>query len=295
MDTESLRWFQAVADGMTITEVSELHRMSQPAVSRALDKLAKDVGAPLLHKQGRVLRLTKAGATFRRHVDALLHSLDDGVASVAELLDPGTGQVVLAFSPSLGVWLVPELVSAFLREHPKVRFELIRSDGTAGSAPLNEGRVDIELTARLTSNANVLARHLFSEPLGIALPPGHTLAGQAEIWLRDAADEPFVMLGTGRTLRNRAEKLCHEAGFEPRVAIAADDLATLRGFVANSLGVAIVPTAGTVPGEPAADGVTVIPLADSGAHREVRMLWPKDRRLLPSAELFRQFVVDTYR
>ena len=61
MDTDALRWFQQVADGTTVTEVSELERVTQSGVSRALTRLEAEVGTPLLRKSGRTLRMTHAG------------------------------------------------------------------------------------------------------------------------------------------------------------------------------------------------------------------------------------------
>lgn len=82
MDTDALRWFQQVADGVTVTEVSEVEGISQPGVSRALARLERELGTPLLRRSGRTLRMTHAGSAFKRHVDALLHQLDDGFAAV---------------------------------------------------------------------------------------------------------------------------------------------------------------------------------------------------------------------
>ena len=97
VETDSLRWFQLVADGYTVTEVSEIFGVSQPGVSRALARLEKDVGTPLLRRSGRVLRMTHAGVAFMRHVDAVLHELGDGLAAVHQLVDPETGTVTLSF------------------------------------------------------------------------------------------------------------------------------------------------------------------------------------------------------
>ena len=84
--------------------------ISQPAVSRALARLEKQVGAPLLHRTGRTLRMTQADRRSKpARVDALLHELDDGLAAVAQLADPD-GTVALAFQHSLGTWLVPDLI-----------------------------------------------------------------------------------------------------------------------------------------------------------------------------------------
>src|SRR5437764_6328969 len=67
MDVTSLRWFQQVADGVTVTEVSDLEQVSQSGVSRALARLESELGVALFRRSGRVLRMTQAGATFKRH------------------------------------------------------------------------------------------------------------------------------------------------------------------------------------------------------------------------------------
>ena len=104
MDTNVLRWFQLVADGATVTEVSELEWTSQPGISRALARLSDEVGAPLLRREGRVLRLTHAGAMFKHHVDAMLHQPDAGPARAAGApraarAGPGTSGPPTAASP----------------------------------------------------------------------------------------------------------------------------------------------------------------------------------------------------
>src|ERR1039457_3460403 len=118
METDSLRWFQQVADGTTVTEVSELESVTQSGVSRALARLEAEIGRPLLQRSGRILRMTHAGAVFKRHVDAMLHQLDDGIAAVNQLIEPDTGTVALAFPHSLVTWLVPGLVRRFRAVHP---------------------------------------------------------------------------------------------------------------------------------------------------------------------------------
>ena len=61
MDTDTLRWFQQVADGATVTEISDLSAVTQPGVSRALQRLEAQVGTPLLRRSGRTLHMTHAG------------------------------------------------------------------------------------------------------------------------------------------------------------------------------------------------------------------------------------------
>ena len=80
---------------------------------KEIARLEAEVGTPLRRRHGRVLRMTHAGVAFKSHVDSLVHDLDDGLAAVQELVDPGTGVVTLAFPLSLGTWLVPRLIGEF--------------------------------------------------------------------------------------------------------------------------------------------------------------------------------------
>ena len=249
MDVQTLRWFQLVADGATVTEVAELHMVSQPGVSRALARLEQEVGSPLLVRSGRLLRSTHAGAVFKRHLDAALHSFDDGLAAVEELIDPETGSVSIAFQLSLGAWLVPDLIDTFRRDHHRVRFRLHSSDDARGSMVLADGHLDLELTARRPTEEGVRWERLFTQPLVLAVPLTHRLAGRTDVRLEEVADEDFVMLRPSWELRAQTDALCRAAGFTPRSAFESDDLAVVRGFVASGLGVAVVPADGFSPGE----------------------------------------------
>ena len=295
METDELRWFQRVVDGMTVTEVAQIDRVSQPGVSRALARLERQVGTPLLYKNGRILRPTQAGNAFKRHVDALMHALDDGIAAVNEVVDPETGTVALAFQLSLGTWLVPGMISRFRREHPRIRFRLEESDDALGSSLVSGGRIDLEFTGRRPRNPDVHWEPLFAQPLVLAVPAEHPLAEHPEASLADVAEDDFVMLRQTWDLRTLTDRLCTAAGFTPRVAFESDDLSVALGLVNAGLGVAVVPAADLRASPTSASEEPRLRLKDPGAHREVGLAWSNERRLLPSAEMFRQHVLEASR
>jgi len=290
MDTDALRWFQQVAEGVTVTEVGELYWVTQSGVSRGLSRLEAQVGTPLLRRSGRTLRMTHAGVAFKRHVDALLNDLDDGLAAVDQLIDPDTGTVAVSFQPSLGTWLVPDLVAAFRVDHPGVQFVLEHVHDELVSTVLDGGRVDLEITTVHPADPGVRWQRLLTEPLCLAVPRDHPLADRPAVELAGAASDLFVMLRPTWLLRQQADELCHKAGFAPTVAFEGDDLPTVRGFVAAGLGVAILPAAHDGPADPAS-GLRHVPIADPEAVREIGLAWSTERRLLPAAELFRQHVI----
>ena len=291
MDTDALRWFQQVADGTTVTEVSELEAITQSGVSRALARLEAEVGTALLRRSGRTLRMTHAGSVFKRHVDALLHQLDDGIAAVNQLIEPDTGTVALAFQHSLGTWLVPDLVRSFRATHPDVGFQLTQVRDELHSAALDDGQADLEIGTRRRRDPALHTRQVAMEPLRMALPRDHRLAKQQRIRLAEVSEELFVSLRPAAALRNLTDELCEAAGFRPAVIFEGDDLSTVRGFVAAGLGVAIVPAPRAGSPEAAAGPVLYREILEPRAAREICLTWSAERRLLPAAELFRQHVI----
>ncbi|WP_090595396.1 LysR family transcriptional regulator [Auraticoccus monumenti] len=292
MDTDALRWFQQVADGVTVTEVSELEGVSQPGVSRALRRLETQVGTPLLHRSGRTLRMTRAGSAFKRHVDAVLHQLDDGLAAVNQVVEPDTGTVALAFQVSLGAWLVPDLLGSFRSERPQVQFTLNQVRDEDVATVLAAGRADLVLCTVRSQDRDVHHRRLLDEPLRLAVPAGHALAGRSQVRLTDAAAESFLALPRSASLRLICDELCRSAGFVPTIALECDDLHTLRGLVAAGLGVALLPASGRPPAGAPVERLRYLDLVDVRAFQEIGLLWPAERQLLPAAELFRQHVLD---
>jgi LysR family transcriptional activator of glutamate synthase operon len=295
MDTDTLRWFQLVADGVTMTEVSELEGVSQPGVSRALGRLEAELGTPLLRRSGRTLRMTHAGSAFKRHVDALLHQLDDGLAAVDQIIDPERGRVALAFQASLGSWLVPDLISSFRSSHPEVRFTLSQVRDDRVESVLAKGRADLVLSSVRTVDQTVQRQRLMDQPLRLAVPSSHPLAQRRDVPLADAAAEPFLMLQRKSLLRRLSVELCRAAGFEPDLSFEGDDVPTVLGFVAAGLGVAILPTAPEESAGPGAGPVRYLRITDVPATREIGLVWGRERRLLPAAELFREHVVSRAR
>lgn len=302
VDTDVLRWFKLVAEGVTVTEVSETELVTQSGVSRALARLEEQVGTALLERSGRTLRLTRTGEVFKPHVDRLLAELRGGLDAVAQFVSPETGSVAIAFQQSLGAWLVPDLLGSFRAAHPGVGFRLTHARDELHGLPLDGGAADLEIgTRRFRTGAEanrprdlaVRTQRIANEPLRLAVPAAHPLGRLPAIALAGAAAEPFIGLRTSSALRKLGDDLCAAAGFRPTVVFEGDDLSNVRGLVAAGLGVAIVPAprAGSPVAGPGP--VLYLPILDEGAERDIYLTWPADKPLLPAAELFRAHVIDT--
>lgn len=291
MDLDTIRAFLAVADGHTVTETAELAHRTQPAVSRALARLERDVGTPLLQRVGRGLVLTPAGRELVGHARDTLDAYERGVRSVQDATTPDGGFVPLAFLHTLGTWLVPGLIREFRTERPHVRFDL-RQHGDAGLVDdLLHGVVDLAVTGDRPHVAALDSRRLFLEPLRLVVPPDHRLASRRTARLGDMAEEQFILLKPGFSLRAVTEELCGEVGFTPRIGFEGEEVETLRGLVSAGLGVALLP-------EPRGGAAPIAPslrITDVRASREIGLAWVRDRKLPPASEHFREHTLRSSR
>ncbi|GAA2934477.1 LysR family transcriptional regulator [Streptomyces mexicanus] len=285
MDLQVLRSFQAVAEGLTVTEAAAEARITQPALSRALRRLEEEHDAELLQRVGRVLRPTSAGRVFKEYVDAALDSYDRGRRAVAEVVDPDTGLVSLAFLHTLGTWLVPRLVTGFREDFPRVRFELHQHGEMGLVQHLLDATADLMITSGDPDHPLITWRRLLVEPLWLAVPTGHRLARRGRVRLAEVAGEPFILLKPGYGLRSVTESLCREAGFAPRVAFEGEEVHTLRGLVAAGLGVSLIPSSPDTAATPDFP-IRYLEITDVHGARDIGIAWLTGRALPPASRRF---------
>ncbi len=289
MDIQALRWFKAVAEGITVTDTAAEAHITQPALSRSLARLEQETGTALFARSGRTLRLTPAGHAFKRHADEVLDRYDQGLRAVAEIVDPESGLVPLAFLPTLGTWLVPYLVRSFRELFPRIRFALSQDDEAALADALLNGTADLILTSEDPGHALIGWRRLLVEPLRIVVPPGHRLARRQRARLTEVADETFVALRPGFGLRTATDRLCRQAGFAPRIGFEGSDVETLRGLVTAGLGVSLLPPprTATFPPSCAPHPAPQLTVTDVPCNRDIGLAWLTERPLPAASEGFR--------
>lgn len=126
MHLDELQWFVVLAETEHVTDAAAELGISQPTLSRALARLEEQVGVPLFDRVNRRLRLNAYGHILLEHARRSINEIRTATERIAELRDPDTGTVRLAFLHSQAGWYVPDLLRRFRTEAPRVRFELFQ-------------------------------------------------------------------------------------------------------------------------------------------------------------------------
>ncbi|MEU4741306.1 LysR substrate-binding domain-containing protein [Actinosynnema sp. NPDC023658] len=271
---------RALAEDEHVTHAAEAAGVPQPTVSRWLAALGTSLGAPVVVRSGRRVRLTRAGRILCEAADRALTALEAGQRAAAEEVSPERGQVALGFLHLLGRSVVPALVSGFREAHPSVRFRLVQNSRQDILEALSTGVVDLALVAPPPADPAFAHAVVREEELVLIVPPGHRLAGRTSVGVAELAGEEFVGLERGYGLRQITDDLCAAAGFVPALAFEGQETETVRGLVAAGLGVALLPHAESPSGLPE------IPLTPRAA-RQIALVWTADIPLPPAVRAFR--------
>ena len=281
-----LAQFAAVARQEHVTRAAAELGMPQPTLSRAVARLEAELGVTLLAREGRTVRLTRAGELFRSAVERALAEVERGAEAARAEADPVGGRVAFGFLHTMGSETVPMLLRGFRASHPRVRFQLVQEYTEYMLQRLRAGELDLCLVSPRPDGPELTSRRLGEQRLRLVVPAEHRLAGRQRVRLGEVADDPFVMLEPGYGLRRITDALCAEAGFTPRVSFEGEEAETLRGMVAAGLGVAVLPPA-TAPRPEVAE----LALTSAGARRELALVWVTGRPLTPPVEAFRSYVL----
>jgi DNA-binding transcriptional LysR family regulator len=230
--TETLHFGRAAA---------ELH-LSQPALSQRIRTLERDVGATLLDRDRRGVRLTAAGLAFLSPARAALAHGERAI-DVARRTERGLhGRLRLGFTVVASHTRLPRAVQTFRSAFSDVTIDLIEINSPAVEEALDRGAIDLGVLHPPLSRKQLLYRALPDEPLILALPVDHRLADQPTITFADLAGEPMLAAprSVGPVLFDKLIGCFRAAGVEPSIVQEATPVTTLAGLVAAGAGIGFV-------------------------------------------------------
>ena len=286
MLADKLQYFLAAARHEHIGQAADELDLSQPALSRSIQKLEEELGVQLFDRTGRGVYLNAAGRILLNRVERASAEFDDAIRELAEHSSSKRKTISLGYLSTFGVRVIPELVTKFCDIEPEVKFQLLEGPVPFLSEQLLKGRIDLCFSSQLVDPA-ITWRPLYAEELFAYFPPGHRLAARETIDLSELAEELFVALKQVHGLRQILEDLCRQAGFVPRIKLEGHEVATLRGLVGSGFGVTLAPK----PAVAAQTQAVSIPIRSPHCFRVVGLSWRKGRWLSPKAVSFGEYVL----
>jgi DNA-binding transcriptional LysR family regulator len=246
LNTARLNVFREVVAQGSFSEAADALSYSQSAVSQAIATLEGEVGAPLIERNRGGVRPTAAGAALASHVGGILARMETAEAEIAAIAAGHGGRLRTASFPTAGATLMPEAIARFRAAHPGVEVTLAEGEPEEIAPRLRAGEFDFVLLYQFEGvgerlSAGIRRFDLLEDPMHLALPRDHPLAGRKRLRLEDLERESFIQTSDTSPCARHVVRSCHAAGFEPSVSFESDDYQTVQGLVAAGVGVALIP------------------------------------------------------
>ncbi|MBF9070216.1 LysR family transcriptional regulator [Streptacidiphilus fuscans] len=229
----------------TVTATAQALSLTPSAVSQTLNSLSRQIGAPIVEPDGRRVRLTEVAHLLLRHGDAVFAQLEAAEAEIEAYLGGEEGLVRIgSFATGVEALVMPAL-DLLRQSRPTFQASVHEAEAAEVYTLLERGEIDVALSLAAHTDGAVAGGRLVSfpllaDPMDVALPAGHHLAGQAGLHLADLAEEAWVF-GASGPWRDITLAACAEVGFAPIAAHTASDWGAILAIVQAGMGVALVP------------------------------------------------------
>jgi DNA-binding transcriptional LysR family regulator len=243
LDVRRMRVLREVAVRGSFSAAAEALSFTQSAVSQQIAALEREAGTTLVQRNARGVRLTDAGEALVRHAEAIMARLAEAEAELEAIAGLRGGRLRMATFESAASTLMPLAIAAFRRRHPAVELSMTLAEPEDSVPLLRSGDLDLAIvfdTGAVPHTDSVDRRHLFEDPMYLALPSDHPLAHRRRVRLEDLAGEAWVAGSSGCECNRLISRACAAAGFEPRIAFETDDYGAMQGFVAAGVGVSLI-------------------------------------------------------
>ncbi len=277
MDTRALRYFQAVAELGSYSRAAEFLRISQPAVSRTIHALERDLARPLFVRGSHGVSLTDAGLTLLERSQAILRQFDQARDDIRRGHTGLSGTVTIAVPPAAGNLLVPELTRRFSTLYPNVFLRVAAGFSLYIHEWLVRGRVDLACLHDPVPQPGFAITPLVREEVFVVGRAGSLSPLRTHISIQDLADLPLILPARPNASRRLLDGWLSRRGIRLNVRMEVDDHLIIRALLKEGLGYSLL-TQGALRSERALGELQAWPMRPRAFWGLAMMELPDGRR-----------------
>ncbi|MBB3311849.1 DNA-binding transcriptional LysR family regulator [Rhizobium sp. BK196] len=287
-----LRAFLSVVELESFHRAADALHLSQPALSRRIQKLEQVIGAPLLERTTRHVSATALGTELVPLVRRMLEEFDGSLFAVRDLGANRGGLVTIACLPTAAFYFLPTVIRQFNQEYPNIRFRILDLPATDGLQAVARGEVEFGINIMGTSDPDLTFERLAEDPFVLAARKDHLLA--AKPWVGWAELEPYHLITVHRSSGNRTllDAALAKSNIKLRWFYEVTHLSTSLGLVEAGLGISVLPRMAT----PREDHPFLItrPIRNPEISRTIGVVRRRGGTLSPAAERFLKMLIDVW-
>lgn len=243
VSTDYLKTFVAVSECQSFSLAASRVHKSQGAISTQIAKLEEQARIQLIDRSQRNFKLTEAGEVFLVFARETLARAEE-IGKLFDQLNSGIkGEVKIGATRSVGIYLLPDIMSAIAHEFPRLKLSLFTQSRVPTYEQLKKGELDFALVLSDSSPGGLVTKPLRSEPLCFVVSPRHLLAAKKSVSLKELNSTPFAIGIKGNEFSDMVDSMLERKGIpKPTEGITISNLQGRKEAARAGVGVAILPS-----------------------------------------------------
>lgn len=255
MTERELLYVKTIADEQSISKAAEKLYLSQPSLSKCVQKIEESLGTKLFKRTNTGLVLTFAGERYYKVATQILRLYNDFEIEVGDINNFKKGRITFGITIYLATLLLPDILTLFKQHYPNIEVCIEEKNTSELERSLSSGELDFAVmhtspAYELSDNPNIVFYPIYRDQFLLAAKKGHPLGKYAlgsensdypKIDLRLFEREPFIMLSRWQRIRQVSDMILERAGICPYVAFTTKSYETARRLAREGLGVTFVP------------------------------------------------------
>ena len=239
MEIRQLQALLAVAEHGSFSAAADALATVQSNVSAHIARLEREVGATLVDRHAG--RLTEEGAAVAARAERIAYELEALRADISALRDDVTGTARFGVIGTTARWLVPLVLQAMEKRHPKVELVVVEATSTSLEPQLASGRLDLAVVNLPLPAGDLVTEPLFDEDLVLCVPSQHELASRDAVQLSELAGIPLLLPPSGVGFRDEINVAAAASGVELTTKAELDGIRLIASLAMGGFGPAILP------------------------------------------------------
>jgi DNA-binding transcriptional LysR family regulator len=282
LNLSDLRAFVAVAELNSFGgAAAELH-ISQPALSRRIEKLEGTLGVRLFDRTTRSVEMTAVGREFSRKARELLNGLDESLLRIRDVSARVTGEVTIACVPSAVRYFLPSVLREYHVQYPRIVVRIIDEGANDVLSTVVRNEADFGLNYIGTQEPDLEFQPVLKEAFVLACPPDHPLARKRKVSWSELKEYDYMTVGKASGNRLLLDLALTDVPERPQWYCEVRHVSTLVSLVEAGMGIAAVPRLAMPPGKHPT--LVSVPLVDPVVNRTVALIRRRGRSLSPAAQ-----------
>jgi LysR family hydrogen peroxide-inducible transcriptional activator len=281
MEMHQIRYFLTVCDTLNFTRAAESCNVTQPALTRAIQKLEEELGGLLLRRERSRTHLTEFGQAMRTHLAEVLRNTETASSTAKSFLRLEDAPLRLGVMCTVGPLRCIGLLSRFNKNHPGIEVTLLEGVPAQLSELLEQGELDLAIMAQPRGfDARFRVEPLYRERFVVAFPPGHRFEQLDAVRTIDCSGEAYLMR-INCEYGNYWDEFLESNEVDLREAYRSEREDWIQTMVMAGMGICFIPEF-----SPVLPGLPTRPLIEPTVRREVSLISVPGRRFAPAVAAF---------